>query len=68
MCHSSSAPASARIAIVPTANPRAASAQIITRRRSKRSLTTPPMSRNTIVGIVIAMPTMPSAVGSLDSV
>ena len=34
------------------------------RRRSKRSLATPPTSRNTIVGTVIAMPTTPIAAGA----
>ncbi len=37
------------------------------RRRSRRSLATPPTSRNTIVGTVIAMPTSDIAVAVSDS-
>ena len=46
---------------------RSASAAIITRRRSNRSLTTPPNSRKTICGTVIATPTIESAVGAFDN-
>ena len=67
MCQSSSAPVSERTAIAATARPRATSAASITRRRSKRSLTTPPTSRNAIVGTVMAMPTTASAVGVFES-
>ena len=42
MCHSSSAPVSDSTAIAPIASPRATSAASIRRRRSKRSLRTPP--------------------------
>ena len=36
-------------------------------RRSIRSLATPPTSRNTIVGTVIAIPTIVIAVAAFDS-
>jgi len=45
---------------------RSASAAIITLLRSKRSLTTPPASRNTTWGIVIATPTTDSAEGASE--
>ena len=67
MCHSSRAPVIDRTAITATASPRPTSAASIRRRRSKRSLMTPPSSRNTIVGTVMAMPTTASAVGVLES-
>jgi hypothetical protein len=37
------------------------------RRRSKRSLTTPPSSSSTMCGTVMAMPTTESAVGAFES-
>ena len=67
MCHSASAPVIDRTARTPTATARVASAPSSTRRRSKRSLATPPTSSRTIVGTVIAMPTIASAVGVFDS-
>ncbi len=63
MCQSCSTPARASTAIRPTAKPRTTSVARITRRRSKRSLTTPPSSRHAIVGSVIAIPTIASALG-----
>jgi hypothetical protein len=39
----------------------------ITRRRSKRSLSTPPSSKNAIVETLIAIPTIDRAVGTLES-
>ncbi len=66
-CHSSSMPVIDSSAMAATATPRVTSAASITRRRSRRSETTPPSSRNAIVGIVIAMPTSASAVGAFDS-
>ena len=53
--------------MTPTATPRARSAKSMRRRRSSRSLSTPPSSRNAIVGIVIAIPTIESAAGALES-
>ncbi len=67
MCQSSSAPVSDRTAITPIASPRATSAASIRRRRSKRSLMTPPSRRKAIVGTVMAIPTTASAVGVFDS-
>ena len=67
MCQSSSAPVSDRTAITPIASPRATSAASIRRRRSKRSLMTPPSRRKAIVGTVMAIPTTASAVGVLES-
>ena len=67
MCHSSSAPVSDRAAIAATAAPRTMSEPISTRRRSTRSETAPPNSSSTIVGMVIAMPTIDSAAGAFDS-
>ena len=67
MCHSSRAPVSESSAMSPTASPRRTSAATMTRRRSKRSLTTPPRSRKAMVGTVIVIPTSASAVGALDS-
>ena len=66
-CQSSSAPASESAAIAPTARARIRSAATISRRRSKRSLRTPPRSRSTSVGTVMATPTMARAVGAFDS-
>src|SRR5436190_4457156 len=66
-CQSWSCPLIARPAISARATPRAASAATRIERRSSRSLATPPTSRNTIVGTVIAMPTTDSAVGASDS-
>jgi hypothetical protein len=40
----------------------------MSRRRSRRSDIAPPISRNAIVGTVIAMPTSASAVGAFESV
>jgi hypothetical protein len=42
------------------------SAHSMIRRRSRRSLATPPISRKTIVGTVIAMPTSDIAVAALE--
>ena len=67
MCHSSSAPVSESSAMRPTASPRTTSAATMIRRRSKRSLSTPPSSRKAIVGTVIAIPTSARAVGALES-
>ena len=67
MCHSSRTPASERTPRIATLTIRSASAAIITRRRSNRSLTTPPRSRKMICGRVIAMPTIERAVGVFDS-
>ena len=53
--------------ITPTASPRTRSDAIITRRRSKRSLATPPSSRNATWGTVMASPTTASAAGAFDS-
>ena len=53
--------------MTPTAVPRTASDAIITRRRSKRSLATPPSSRNATWGTVMASPTTARAAGALDS-
>jgi hypothetical protein len=66
-CQTSSAPLSASPARAMPATARSRSAAIMIRRRSKRSLATPPSSRNRIVGIVIAMPTTDIAVGVLES-
>jgi hypothetical protein len=66
MCQSCSDPVSDSTAIRATARPRTASAASSTRRRSKRSVTTPPSSSSTIVGTVIAMPTIESAVGAFE--
>ena len=49
-----------------TLSARSASAAIITRRRSNRSLTTPPINRKTICGTVIVTPTIESAVGVFE--
>ena len=65
--HSFSDPVTDSIASAASASARTASAHISTRRRSWRSETAPPMSRQTIVGIVIAMPTLARAVGALDN-
>jgi hypothetical protein len=43
------------------------SAMTMMRRRSKRSLSTPPSSSRAMVGIVIVIPTRASAVGALES-
>ncbi|CAN5703088.1 hypothetical protein BH24ACT26_BH24ACT26_23500 [soil metagenome] len=67
MCHSSIRPATDRIPIEPIAMQRTTSEAIITRRRSKRSLTTPPMSRKTTMGRLHATPTTDIAVGTFDS-
>ena len=66
MCHSSSRPESARAPIVPTASARIRSAAIITLRRSKRSETTPPASRKTTWGTVMATPIVDSALGVFE--
>ena len=63
-----SAPVTASAASAARTTARTASAISITRRRSKRSLTAPPISRHAIVGIVIAIPTVASAVGASDIV
>ncbi len=57
----------ASTAISPTAQARPRSATSITRRRSKRSLTVPPMSRQAISGTVIAIPITESASGLFQS-
>jgi hypothetical protein len=67
MCQISSAPVIDSTAITAIASPRTTSAPSIRRRRSTRSLMTPPSSRKTIVGIVMAIPTIASAVGVLES-
>jgi len=67
MCQSSRAPASDKTPRIATLTMRSASAAIMTRRRSNRSLTTPPRSRKMICGTVIAMPTIERAVGVFDS-
>ena len=63
-----SAPVTESAASTARTTARTVSADSITRRRSKRSLTAPPISRHAIVGIVIAIPTVASAVGASDSV
>jgi hypothetical protein len=67
ICQSSSRPESARAPNAPTATARIRSAAIITLRRSNRSEATPPASRNTTCGTVIATPIMESAVGVFES-
>ena len=54
------------MAIAPIATARMASPAIISRRRSKRSPSTPPTSRNATIGRVQATPTTDSAVGTFD--
>ena len=66
MCQTSSIPVSESIAMAPTASPRTTSAASITRLRSTRSLTTPPTSRKTMVGTVIAIPTIARAAGAFE--
>ena len=66
-CQTSRTPASARPARTAPASARRRSAATISVRREKRSLATPPMSKNMIVGTVIAIPTSAIAVGELDS-
>ena len=66
-CHTSRTPPSARPASTAPASARRRSAATISVRREKRSLATPPTSRNVIVGTVIAIPTIDIAVGALDS-
>jgi hypothetical protein len=51
----------------PDGQPRTMSALTMMRRRSKRSLSTPPSSSRAMVGIVIVIPTSARAVGALDS-
>ncbi len=65
---STSAPVTARAASAASTAARTTSAVSITTRRSNRSLTAPPISRQAIVGIVIAIPTVARAVGASDSV
>ena len=67
ICHTSMAWVSASTASAAPATARSRSAATITKRRSKRSLATPPISRKTMVGTVIAMPTTDIAVGAFDS-
>ncbi len=66
MCQSCSEPVSDSTAIRPTATPRTVSAAISTCLRSNLSVTTPPASSRTIVGMVIAIPTIESAVGAFE--
>ena len=66
-CQTSSTPVSERTASAPTARPRTTSEAIITRRRGKRSLATPPISTNTTIGRLQATPTADMAVGTFDS-
>src|ERR1700751_250423 len=61
-----SAPANPSAAIAVTAAARARSEAIRTRRRSKRSLTVPPASRQKIIGTVIATPITASAPGAFQ--
>ena len=67
MCQISRTPPIESTPRAATLTARSASAAIITRRRSNRSLTTPPTSRKTICGSVIATPTIESAVGTFES-
>ena len=66
-CHRCNAPVSESTPIPAMAAHRTASATTITRRRSSRSLITPPTSTNTTCGIVMARPTSASAAGAFDS-
>ena len=61
------APVEERTARRPITTARSPSAASITVRRSKRSLTTPPGSRQAIVGTVIAIPITESAAGAFQS-
>jgi hypothetical protein len=63
-----STPAAARPANAANVAPRTLSAAIRTRRRSRRSLTTPPTSRKSTCGSVIAKPTRDSALGEFFNV
>ncbi len=67
MCQISIAPVSESTASSPTATARRRSDASMMRRRSNRSLATPPTSRKTIVGTVMAMPTSDIAVAVSDS-
>ena len=67
MCQTSMAWVRASTASAAPATARSRSAATITKRRSKRSLATPPISKKTMVGTVIAMPTTDIAVGAFDS-
>jgi len=60
-------PVSDSTASTPIATARTASAASITARRLMRSLTTPPGSRQTMVGTVIAIPTTDSAAGAFQT-
>lgn len=57
---------SASTAIPVIATPRTTSDAIITRRRSNRSLITPPINRNSTIGKLQATLTMENAVGTFD--
>ena len=67
MCQISIMPVSESTASSPTATKRSRSEASMIRRRSNRSLATPPTSRKTIVGTVMAMPTSDIAVAVSDS-
>ena len=60
-------PVSDSTASAAIATARTASAASMTARRLRRSLTTPPGSRHTIVGMVIAIPTIASAAGAFQT-
>ena len=66
-CHRRRAPVAASTPSRPTATARTASEAIMTRRRSKRSLTTPPTSSSATWGMVMATPTTEKAAGAFDS-
>ena len=66
-CQSSSTPVSDSTAMTATASARTRSVAIMIRRRSTRSLITPPTSRNAAIGRVHATPISESAVGVSES-
>ena len=65
-CQTSRTPASESAPITASTAARTRSAAIMTRRRSSRSLTTPPNSRKATIPDVHASPTSDRAAGSLD--
>ena len=65
-CQISIAPVSDSTPIAMSATARTTSAATSTRRRSTRSVTTPPVSRNATMPSVQAVPTIDSATGSLS--
>jgi len=65
--HSVRDPVAESTARRPMTAARSASAASITERRSKRSLTTPPGSRQAIVGTVMEIPITESAAGAFQS-